>query len=222
MISFVDIFKKKFLEMAELADTTFLPILISFLMSFAVGIFIFFIYKKCYSGVLYSHTFNVTLTVMTMVTTMIIVTISSNLVLSLGMVGALSIVRFRTAIKDPTDLLFLFWAVASGIATGARIYSVVVVGTLIIGLSFIVLTKFKTKKTVYLLVINYKEEAYPDILKVIGRMKYVIRSKMAKNDMTELTLEVYLKENNTVFVNMLSEIENVNNVALVSYNGDFA
>lgn len=221
-MSFLDIFKNKFLEMVTLADTSFLSIAQTLGIAFTVGLLIFLLYKACYRGVLYSHGFNVMLMMITMITAMIIVTISSNVVLSLGMVGALSIVRYRTAIKDPMDLVYIFWAVSEGIAIGANLYSVVIIGTAVIGLSLLLLTKFRTKKKTYLLVINYKEAAYPDVLKVLSRMKYTIRCKMTKKECTELTLEIRLRDSNTVFVNHLSNIEDVNNVSLVSYNVDYA
>ena len=221
-MSFMDIFKNKFLEMMNLSDLSWLSVLQTLGASLLVGIFIFFIYKACYRGVMYSHNFNITLALMTMLTSMIILTISSNVVLSLGMVGALSIVRYRTAIKDPMDLMFLFWAVADGIAIGAKCYSVYIAGTLVIGLAFFIFTRFKTRKMVYLLVINYEESAFPEIQSVLSRINYTVRSKLTKKNNTELTLEVHLRDPNTYFVNLLSDIENVNNVALVSYNGDFA
>lgn len=222
MVSFLDIFKNKFLEVSEFADLSWAAVLQTLAIAFVAGMFVFFIYKTCYRGVLYSHTFNITLALMTITTAMIITTISSNVVLSLGMVGALSIVRFRSAIKDPMDLFFLFWAVAEGIAVGARAYSVVAIGTLIIGFTFFLLTRFKKRKVAHLLVINYQEPAWPEIQVVLGRIKYTLRSRMTKKGNTELTVELYLKDDNTHFITSLSEIEDVNNVALISYNGDFA
>ncbi len=222
MVSFLDIFKNKFLEMSDFADLSWTAVAQTLAIAFVVGLFVFILYKTCYRGVLYSHTFNISLALMTITTAMIITTIISNVVLSLGMVGALSIVRFLSAIKDPMDLFFLFWAVAEGIAVGARVYSVVVIGTLMIGLSLFILTRFKKRKMAHLLVINYQEPAWPEIQAVLSRTKYTLRSRMTKKENTELTVEIYLKDNNTHFVTALSEIPEVNNVALISYNGDFA
>ncbi len=222
MTSFQDIFKNSFLELGEMLQASLLDIVIALTVSFAVAMFIFMVYRKCYRGVLYSYNFNITIMLMTMVTAMIIVTVSSNIVLSLGMVGALSIVRYRTAVKDPMDLIYLFWAVASGIAIGARLYAVVAVGTLLIGAAIFILTRFKSRKPVYLLVINYKEEAYPEILGIINKTKYTVRSKLVRKDSAELTVELSLRDENTVIVDMLSKIEAVRDVSLVSYNGDFA
>lgn len=221
MNTFQDIFKKAFLSSSE-AEISLLGIIIVMAMSLVVAAFIFVIYKKCYRGVLYSHNFNVAVALMTVITSMIVTTISSNVVLSLGMVGALSIVRFRTAIKDPIDLIFLFWAVAAGIGVGARIYWVVLFGNLAIGLSFIILSRFKKQRLVYLLVINYHNEAYADVNEFLSKFKYTLRSKMTKKDVTEMTVELYLKDKNVQFTDKLSQIENVDNVSLVSYNGDFA
>ncbi|MPM91963.1 hypothetical protein SDC9_139097 [bioreactor metagenome] len=138
------------------------------------------------------------------------------------MVGALSIVRFRTAIKDPIDLIFLFWAVAAGIAVGARIYWVVLFGNLIVGLTFWIMTKLKPKKLVYLLVISYRNEATPQIQETLNKMNYIVRSKITKKDTTEMTLELYLRDQNVQITERLAAIENVLNVSLISYNGDFA
>ncbi len=191
-------------------------------MALAVSAFIYTIYRTCYRGVLYSHNFNVSVAMMTVISAMIVATISSNVILSLGMVGALSIVRFRTAIKDPIDLIFLFWAVAAGIAVGARIYWVVLFGNLIVGLTFWIMTKLKPKKLVYLLVISYRNEATPQIQETLSKMNYIVRSKITKKDTTEMTLELYLRDQNVQITERLAAIENVLNVSLISYNGDFA
>lgn len=221
-INFVDIIKKSFLSLGSLNETTLLGIIVAMLAAFVMGLFIFFIYKACYRGVVYSHSFNVSLMLMVLITAMIIMTISSNIVLSLGMVGALSIVRFRTAVKDPMDLVFLFWAVAGGVSVGARMYSIAIAGSILIALAFLILSKMSKKDQVYLLVINYENPAGTEIIGIMNRLKYITRSKMTTNNNTEMTIELKLKDNNTSFVNIISEIKGVNNVALVSYNGDYA
>jgi hypothetical protein len=221
MTTFQDIFKNAFLS-GSATELSFVGVLIVMAMSLAVAMFIYFIYRTCYRGVLYSHNFNVSVAMMTIISAMIVATISSNVILSLGMVGALSIVRFRTAIKDPIDLIFLFWAVAAGIGVGARIYWIVLFGNLMVGLAFWLLTKLKPRKLVYLLVISFKNDAAPQINEVLGKMNYIIRSKITKKDTTEMTLELYLKDQNLQITDRLAGIENVLNVSLISYNGDFA
>jgi len=221
MTTFQDIFKNAFLG-GSATEISFAGVLVVMAMSLAVSMFIYFIYRTCYRGVLYSHNFNVSVAMMTIISAMIVATISSNVILSLGMVGALSIVRFRTAIKDPIDLIFLFWAVAAGIGVGARIYWIVLFGNLMVGLAFWLLTKLKPRKLVYLLVISFKNDAAPQINEVLGKMNYIIRSKITKKDTTEMTLELYLKDQNVQITDRLAQIENVLNVSLISYNGDFA
>ena len=222
MTTFQDIFKKSFIEIGEMAEQTILSVVMALAVAFLIALFIFTIYRKCYRGVLYSYSFNLTIMLVTMITAVIIVTISSNIVLSLGMVGALSIIRYRTAIKDPMDLVYLFWAVASGISVGAGLYIVAIPGTLLIGAAILVMTRFKAQKPVYLLVINYREEAYPQILEIINKTDYTVRSKLVKKGYTELTIELMLKDKNTVIVDKISSIDAVNDASLVSYNGDYA
>ena len=221
MATFKDIFKSAFLT-GSATELSLIGVLVVMLMSLAVSVFIYTIYRKCYRGVLYSHNFNVSVAMMTVITAMIVATISSNVVLSLGMVGALSIVRFRTAIKDPIDLIFLFWAVAAGIGVGARIYWVVLFGNLIVGLTFWLMTKLKPNKMVYLLVISYKNEAAAEVNTALAKMNYTIRSKMSKKDTTEMTIELFLQDQNLQITDKLAQIENVLNVSLISYNGDYA
>lgn len=221
-VNYADIFKKNFLQMGSLTDSSVLGVLVTMVAALIVGLYIFWIYRACYRGVIYSHSFNVSIMLMVLITSMIILTISSNIVLSLGMVGALSIVRFRTAIKDPMDLVFLFWSVAAGIGVGARLYSVVVIGSILIGLTFLILSRFKNQNKVYLLVINYDDDVNSEVRTIINFMKYVIRSKSSKGGKTELTVELTIRDDNTSFVNMLSSTTGVHNVVLVSYSGDFA
>ena len=193
METFSDIFKKSFME----GSTTQISIPGIFLvlgLSLVVAGYIYIVYKKCYIGVIYSHNFNVALAMMTIISAMIIATISSNITLSLGMVGALSIVRFRTAIKDPIDLIFLFWAVAAGITVGARLWVMVLLGNLCIGLAFMFMTKLKRKDVIYLLVISYDDEAFPAVNAVLQTFKSVLRSKIYRNGLTEMTVEIIMSD----------------------------
>ncbi len=180
-------------------------IVIALAVFFAIAMFIFMVYRKCYRGFLCSYYFNITIMLMTIVTAMIIITVSSNIVFSLGIVGALSIVSYRTAVKDPMDLIYLFWDVASGIAIGTRLYAVVAVGTLLIGAAILIFMRFKSRKLVYLLVIDYKEEAFHENIGIINKTKYTVRSRLVRRDSAELTVELSLCDENTVIVDMLSQ-----------------
>jgi len=221
METFSDIFKKSFME----GSTTQISIPGIFLvlgLSLVVAGYIYIVYKKCYIGVIYSHNFNVALAMMTIISAMIIATISSNITLSLGMVGALSIVRFRTAIKDPIDLIFLFWAVAAGITVGARLWVMVLLGNMCIGLAFMFMTKLKRKDVIYLLVISYDDEAFPAVNAVLQMFKSVLRSKISRNGLTEMTVEINMSDENTQFTEKLTAIPQVHSVSLVTYSGEFA
>ena len=221
METFSDIFKKSFLEGS--ATQISIPGLFLVLgLSLIVAGYIYIVYKKCYIGVIYSHNFNVAIAMMTIISAMIIATISSNITLSLGMVGALSIVRFRTAIKDPIDLIFLFWAVAAGITVGARLWVMVLLGNLCIGLAFMFMTKLKRKDVIYLLVISYDDEAFPAVNAVLQMFKSVLRSKISRNGLTEMTVEINMSDENTQFTEKLTAIPQVHSVSLVTYSGEFA
>jgi hypothetical protein len=221
METFSDIFKKSFLEGSE-TQISIPGIFLVLGFSLVVAGYIYIVYKKCYIGVIYSHNFNVALAMMTIISAMIIATISSNITLSLGMVGALSIVRFRTAIKDPIDLIFLFWAVAAGITVGARLWVMVLLGNLCIGLAFIFMTKLKRKNVIYLLVISYEDDAFPAINAILQTFNSILRSKISRNGLTEMTVEIIMSDENTQFTEKLTAIENVHSVSLVTYSGEFA
>lgn len=221
METFSDIFKKSFLE-GSATQISIPGIFLVLGLSLVVAGYIYIVYKKCYIGVIYSHNFNVALAMMTIISSMIIATISSNITLSLGMVGALSIVRFRTAIKDPIDLIFLFWAVAAGITVGARLWVMVLLGNLCIGLAFIFMTKLKRKNVIYLLVISYEDDAFPAVNAILQTFNSILRSKISRNGLTEMTVEIIMSDENTQFTEKLTAIENVHSVSLVTYSGEFA
>ena len=221
METFSDIFKKSFLE-GSATQISIPGIFLVLGLSLIVAGYIYIVYKKCYIGVIYSHNFNVAIAMMTIISAMIIATISSNITLSLGMVGALSIVRFRTAIKDPIDLIFLFWAVAAGITVGARLWVMVLLGNLCIGLAFMFMTKLKRKDVIYLLVISYDDEACPAVNAVLQTFKSVLRSKISRNGLTEMTVEIIMSDENTQFTEKLTAIPQVHSVSLVTYSGEFA
>ncbi|MCA1032255.1 DUF4956 domain-containing protein [Bacillus timonensis] len=220
--NFNDIIKNSFLKLEDFAQLSVLDILFSLGLAFTIGMFIYFVYQKTFKGVVYSHNFNITLVLMTIITSLIIMTISTNIVLSLGMVGALSIVRFRTAIKDPLDIVFMFWAISVGISTGAGIYLVGIIGSLFIGGVIYFLAKRKRKENVFLLVVHYEEAVDSDVKLSMKKLEYDLKSKIIKNGMVELTVETKLKIDNTSFVHAISDVQGVKDVSLVHYNGDYA
>ena len=197
-------------------------ILISLLVSFVISLFIVFVYKKTFSGVVYNKTIVMTIVMIAMVTSMVIRTINSNLSLSLGMVGALSIIRFRTAIKEPMDTAFLFWAIVSGIMCGAGLYFIAVCGSLLLGLLFYVLYLMDIKaKSQYLLVVIYKSENSQIVeSKLDSLTKKKLKSKSVNgNSVIEVTYEV--EYDNTVYELMKSLSGDVRNVNLVTYTNDY-
>ena len=221
-MSFNDIFKSSFLE--NVTAISLPDMALSLALSFCLGLFIYFVYKKTYSGVMFSRTFGGSLVAMTMITTMTILAVTSNVVLSLGMVGALSIVRFRTAIKEPMDLAFLFWAIAGGIVLAAGMIPLAIVGSIIIGIILILFCNRKSLDKPFIAVISCQnanaEKLVADYL--AGQVKKaVVKSKSAQQGNIELTYEVSLKGEDTAFVTALSEMEGVNSAVLVSYNGDY-
>lgn len=195
------------------------------LLAFALGLFIFWIYKRSYQGVMYSKTFNISLVALTMITSSIIMAITSNIILSLGMVGALSIVRFRTAIKDPMDVIYMFWSISVGIIVGAGLYMLAVVTSLILGIVMYAFSKMTLKNEPYLLIVNYSDITVEDALfKVINEKvgTYKIKSKTMTGENFELTVEIRSKKENAVLVNEIGGLGNVHNTALISYDGEYA
>ncbi len=202
-------------------DLTIERVLLSLIVTFGVTMFIFFMYRKTFSGVLYTRNFNVGLVLTGLVVTLVILPISSSLALSLGMVGALSIVRFRTAIKDPADIVFTFWAIAVGIISGAGLYMVAIVGSPVIGLFLFVLSRANFRSNdPYLLVVNYSNEAEEAVQKAVPKHK--LRSRTISPSGVELILEVRMKSKEASQVDELLKIKGVSNAALVSYNADVA
>lgn len=199
-------------------------ILVALTISLALGLFIFLVYKKTYVGVMYSSAFGITLIGMNLITTMVIVAVSSNLITSLGMVGALSIVRFRTVVKEPLDLVYLFWSITTGIIVGAGVIPLSVIGSIVIGLILFIFTGRKTGDTPYILVINCEDEKceLASMNKIqSSAKKHQLKSKNVSKNGIELTIEVRLKEASTKFLNELLTIDGVSNAVLVSYNGDY-
>ncbi|GIN38958.1 DUF4956 domain-containing protein [Heyndrickxia oleronia] len=222
--TFNDIFKSSFLE--NTSSFSIIDSLIGIIVAFAVGLFIYMVYKKTFSGVIYSHSFNISLIIMTMATALIIMGISTNIILSLGMVGALSIVRFRTPIKDPMDLVYLFWAVASGILCGAGLIPLAIIGALAIGLVLIFYVNRLTVENPYLLIVKYTNEGIEkNIEEIVSKQakKYTVKSKSVMGqDLIEITYEVRLKkEKDAQFINSIKRLDSVNSTVMLSYDGNF-
>jgi hypothetical protein len=202
-------------------DISIERVLVSLIVSFVLGLFIFYMYRRCFSGVIYTRHFNIGLVLIALIVTLVILPISSSLALSLGMVGALSIVRFRTAIKDPLDVVFMFWAIAIGIISGAGLYMVALVGSPIIGLFLFVLSRANLRSNdPYLLVVHYTTDAEAAVQEALPENK--LRSRTVTSAGVELMLEVRMKSKDASKVDELLKIKGVKDAALVSYNADVA
>ena len=221
-MNFSDIFKSKFLD--NFASVSLMDMGIAMVLAFGLGLFIHLVYKKTYSGVMYSSGFSLTLVALTMITTLVILAVTSNVVLSLGMVGALSIVRFRAAIKEPTDIAFLFWAIAVGIVLAAGMIPLAVGGSVLIGLMILVFANRKSVDKPFIVVLScadYDSEVRAKKFLDDQTTRAVIKSKSARKGAIELHYEVRLKDDNTDFINLLSAMNGVNSAVLVSYQGDY-
>ncbi|EIL8446844.1 DUF4956 domain-containing protein [Clostridium perfringens] len=222
-VNFSDIFKSSFVD--KMTSISFLDMFIAMILSFAVGLFIMQVYKKTFKGVMYSSTFAMSLLALTLITTLIILGVTSNVVLSLGMVGALSIVRFRSAIKEPMDIAFLFWSISEGIVLGAGLIPLAILGAVFIGIVMVLFANKKTTDNPYILVVNCKNDiSEKSVLNILSKNvnKYCVKSKtISPSNGIEMTIEVKLKNITTSFVNEVSKIEGVSNAVLVSYNGDY-
>ncbi|KAF0224600.1 MAG: hypothetical protein FD133_1346 [Erysipelotrichaceae bacterium] len=221
MINFVDILKKSFLENGQMADLSVVNIFMSLISAFICSMIIYYVYRKFYRGVVYSSSFNILLVLVSVVTSFIVMTISSNILLSLGMVGALSIVRFRTAVKDPLDVGFLFFAIAVGITSGAGLYILSFIATLFISLIYILLVQVKTFTKVFLLIVKFENSANEEVQKILKPLKGELKNKTTIKDTIELTLELRIKKDNTAYMTQLTAIQGVKSAVLVEYTGDF-
>ena len=221
-MTFQEIFSSNFIDSVNAVSVVDMSLALA--LAFADGLFIFFIYKKTFSGVMYSASFGISLIAMTMITALVILAISSNVVLSLGMVGALSIVRFRTAVKDPMDIVFLFWSIAAGIVLAAGLLLLAVAGSIFIGIVLLIFTEKKTFDRPYILVIHCVDsDSEERSLKLVEEMagKVSLKSKTVTPGSIELNYEVRLRDGNTDFVNRLAEMDGVTSTVMVSYNGDY-
>lgn len=216
-MSFQDIFKDSFIETS--ANLSAIRISLTLLVAFAIGMFIYQIYKRSYQSVVYTKSFSMSLVMMTMITALVIMAVTSNVVLSLGMVGALSIVRFRAAIKDPMDIVFMFWAIAAGIVAGAGFYVLGLVGSFVIGTVIFVFSGSIKEDTPYLFVVHFTNDE--DEEKIINKVKstvdrYFVKSKIVDGEFIECTIELRIKKNEMSFVNDIKKIPSVSAATLVS------
>ena len=221
-MSFNDIFKSSFLQNVSAIEP--LDMVLALALSFCVGLFIFYVYKKTYQGVMFSSSFGVTLIALTMITTLVILAVTSNVVLSLGMVGALSIVRFRTAIKEPLDIAFLFWSIAVGIVLAAGLIPLAVFGSVVIGIILLLFVNRKAASNPYIVVLHCddaeSEKAASACLEKHTK-RCIVKSKTVQKGLIELNCEIRLLDDNTDFINTLADLNGVQSAVLVSYNGDY-
>lgn len=221
-MSVQDFIKKSILESGAFDGVSITNAALGLLTALIMGAVIYFVYRKFYTGVIYSRAFAITLVGMTVLTAMVTLAISTNIVISLGMVGALSIVRFRTAVKDPLDLLYLFWAITTGITSGAGMYLLVVVAAIVMTVMIVLFYNKQQKGRIYILVVHYiGDTAGDDVLRALGKIKYFIKSKTMRKDKTEMAIEVFCKNNDTFFMEKIREIDGVEDATMIQYNGEY-
>ncbi len=221
-MSVQDFIKKSIIESGAFDGVSLTNVALGLLTALMMGAVIYFVYRKFYTGVIYSRAFAITLVGMSVLTAMVTLAISTNIVISLGMVGALSIVRFRTAIKDPLDLLYLFWAITTGITAGAGMYLLVFVAALVMTLMIMLFHHKQQKGRIYILVVHYFGDTVgDDIIRAFGKMKYFIKSKTVRKEKTEIAIEVFCKNNDTFFLDKIRALEGVEDATLIQYNGEY-
>ncbi|MBQ9383685.1 MAG: DUF4956 domain-containing protein [Ruminiclostridium sp.] len=221
LLSIIDDTLALFADDLKFTALTPANIIAAMVSSLLCGVIVYLVYRFCYRGVVYSDNFNILLVMITSITGFIIMTISSNVVLSLGMVGALSIVRFRSAIKDPLDIGFLFWSIAAGITAGAGLYFVALLGTVVIAVIYIVFSMLKKTKRNYLLIVHYTDAAADNVDAVLGGMRYRLKNKTKTGENNEITIEIKVKNNDTSGLSRFKGIDGVTSVTLLEYNGEY-
>lgn len=222
MNTFSDIFKSSFLD--NVTAISFFDMVLAIFLSFAISLFIMFVYKKTYRGVMYSQAFCVSLMAMSLITTILILAVTSNVILSLGMVGALSIVRFRTAVKETLDIAFLFWAIAVGIILGAGFITLAVFGSVTVGVVLVVFVNKKQKEMPYIVVISCANEVSENnAMKILENKTSfsIVKAKTVNSSGIEVTFEVRLNNDATNFLNDINAVAGINNAVLVAYNGEY-
>ena len=221
-MSVQDFIKNSILKSGAFDGASITNIVLGIITALLMGAVIYVVYSKFYVGVIYSRSFAITLVGMTILTTMVTLAISTNIVISLGMVGALSIVRFRTAVKDPLDLLYLFWAITTGITSGAGMYLLVAVTALIMIVMIILFHGKQQKGRIYIVVIHYiGDEVGDNVIRAFGKMRYFIKSKTVRKGKTEMAVEVYCKDNDMFFLDKIKATEGVEDATLIQYNGEY-
>ena len=221
-MSVQDFIKKSILESGAFDQATIMEISIGLLTALLAGALIYLIYSRFYVGVIYCRSFAITLVGMTVLTAMVTLAISTNIVISLGMVGALSIVRFRTAIKDPMDLLYLFWSITSGITAGAQMYVLVAAAAVIMILLILLFHKKQLKGRIYIAVIHYSVEGtMENVIRAFGKTKHFIKSETVRKDTTEMAVEMFFKKYDPLFLERLKAVEGVQDATLIQYNGEY-
>ena len=223
IVNFTDLLKKSVVN-SVVSDLTFGRILLTLGVGLAIGLFIYFVYKRTFRGVLYSRGFNTSLIAMTMLTSIVIMAVTSNIVLSLGMVGALSIVRFRTAVKDPMDLVFLFWAIGIGIVTGAGLHVLAILGSVVMGLLLFIVNHSPAGDMPYLLVVQADNEESDTAVRALlanRKQRFGLKSKTISPNGVEATYEVRLKDGGSTLINQVAALHGIGNAVLIAYNGDF-
>ena len=221
-MSIQDLIKKSILESGAFDGASLTTIALGLVTAILMGAVIYLIYSKFYVGVIYSRSFAITLVGMTILTAMVTLAISTNIVISLGMVGALSIVRFRTAIKDPLDLLYLFWAITTGITSGAGMYLLVFATAIVMIVMIFIFYHKQQKGRIYITVIHYVgDEAGDNVIRAFGKKKYFVKSKTVRKGKTEMAVEIYCKDNDLFFLDKIRDIEGVEDATLIQYNGEY-
>lgn len=221
-----DVIKKSILELTNLGSTFTPDIIISTILALILavvfGLFIHFVYTKFYRGVVYNRNFSITLVGMTILTAMVTLAISTNIVISLGMVGALSIVRFRTAIKDPLDLLYLFWAITAGITIGAYMYPLAFIASAILFIVILIMTRKSIGKSVYIAIVQYTgEQTSDDIRSAMTGIDFRVKSQTARREFTELAMEIHIKGNDLSFIDKIRAIPGVEEATAIQYDGEY-
>lgn len=221
-MSVKDIIKKSVLESGVFGSYDLPKITAALAAALVLGCLIYLVYRKFYTGVIFSRSFAVTLVGMSLLTCMVTLAISTNIVISLGMVGALSIVRYRTAVKDPLDLLYLFWAITTGITTGAGMYLLAAICALIMIVMILLFSFRQERGRIYVAVIHYTgDAAMEEIIRAFGRRKYVIKSQTMRKEKNEMAVEVFCKKNDLSFAETIRSLEQVEDVTLIQYNGEY-
>ncbi len=221
-ITFDSLLRDSFRELSEgFRAIAAEDIAVTLLVALGVSLFIFLVYRLTFRGVQYSTSFNVSLVLMTLITSFVILTISSNVVLSLGMVGALSIVRFRTAVKDPMDIVFMFWAIGAGITAGAGVYSVALVSSAAIGLVLLAFSRVRLVSSEYVLVVRYDAAAEERVRDALAHLRARLKSTSVSGGQVEMTLDVRVRGDDTTFVSALAGLEGVRDAVLVRFRGDY-